>query len=86
MNFIMWLIVGAIAGWMVTSLMGTHESLLLNIIVGNIGAFGAGIVLSPYFGISAINQLNFSLPAMLVSVGGAIILLAALTVFHSYTL
>ena len=75
-NFIVWLIVGAVIGYVATSLMGRREGLLLNIIVGIVGAFVAGLVLTPYFGIATINQNDFSLPALLVSLVGAIILLA----------
>jgi uncharacterized membrane protein YeaQ/YmgE (transglycosylase-associated protein family) len=82
MNFIIWLIVGAIVGWVANSLMGNREGLLVNIIVGIVGAFVAGLVLTPLLGIGTINQSNFSLPAMLVSVGGAIILLVVLNVFR----
>jgi uncharacterized membrane protein YeaQ/YmgE (transglycosylase-associated protein family) len=82
MNFIIWLIVGAIVGWVATSLMGQRNGLLMNVIVGIVGAFVAGYVLTPYFGISTINQNNFSLPAMLVSVGGAVILLFVLSLFQ----
>ena len=81
MNFIIWLIVGAIVGWVATSLMGRRDGLLMNIIVGIVGAFVAGYVLTPYFGISTINQNNFSLPAILVSLGGAIILLFVVSLF-----
>jgi uncharacterized membrane protein YeaQ/YmgE (transglycosylase-associated protein family) len=75
-NFIVWLIVGAVIGYVATSLMGQREGLLLNIIVGIVGAFVAGIVLTPYFGIGTINQNDFSLPALMVSLLGAVILLA----------
>ena len=75
-NFIVWLIVGAVIGYVATSLMGRREGLLLNIIVGIVGAFVAGIVLTPYFGIATINQNDFSLPALMVSLLGAVILLA----------
>ena len=75
-NFIVWLIVGAVIGYVATSLMGRREGLLLNIIVGIVGAFVAGLVLTPYFGIATINQNDFSLPALMVSLLGAIILLA----------
>lgn len=81
MNFIIWLIVGAIVGWVATSLMGQREGLLVNIVVGIVGAFVAGYVLTPYLGIGTINQNNFSLPALLVSVGGAVILLFVLSLF-----
>jgi uncharacterized membrane protein YeaQ/YmgE (transglycosylase-associated protein family) len=39
-------------------------------------------VLTPLLGIGTINQNNFSLPAMLVSVGGTVILLAVLSLFR----
>jgi uncharacterized membrane protein YeaQ/YmgE (transglycosylase-associated protein family) len=81
-NFIAWIIVGGLIGWVASSLMGRREGLLLNIVVGIVGAFVAGIVLTPYFGISTINQNNFSLPALLVSLLGAIILLAVLSLFR----
>ena len=81
-NFIVWLIVGAVIGYVATSLMGRRDGLLLNIIVGIVGAFIAGIVLTPYFGISTINQNNFSFPALMVSLLGAVILLAVVSLFQ----
>ena len=59
-------------------IMGTNgqQGTLLDIVVGIVGAFIAGLVLTPLFGISTINQSNFSLPALLVSLLGAVILLA----------
>jgi uncharacterized membrane protein YeaQ/YmgE (transglycosylase-associated protein family) len=81
-NFIVWLIVGGFIGWVASSLMGTREGLLLNIVVGIVGAFVAGIVLTPLLGIGTINQNNFSLPALLVSLMGAIILLAVMSLFR----
>jgi uncharacterized membrane protein YeaQ/YmgE (transglycosylase-associated protein family) len=76
MNLIIWIIVGGIIGWLASRLMRTRESPILNIVVGIAGAFLAGLVLTPLFGISTINQANFSLPALLVSLMGAILLLA----------
>ena len=77
-NFIVWIIAGAIIGWIASKVMGTNaqQGTLLDIIVGVVGAFIAGLVLTPMFSISTINQNNFSLPALLVSLLGAIILLA----------
>ena len=83
-NFIVWLIVGGLIGWVASSLMGTREGLLINIIVGIVGAFVAGIVLTPLLlpGTDTINQGDFSLPSLLVSLGGAIILLAVVSLFR----
>lgn len=80
----MWLIIGFMAGWLATSFMRTRESLLLNIIVGIVGAMVAGLILPHYLGIGTINQNPFNLPAMLVSVGGAIILLTVLHLFRRW--
>jgi uncharacterized membrane protein YeaQ/YmgE (transglycosylase-associated protein family) len=84
MNFIIWLIAGAVVGWVASQVMGTRgqQGLILNIIVGVVGAFVAGLVLTPLLGIATINQSDFSLPAMLVSLGGAVILLAAMNLFQ----
>ena len=81
-NFIVWLIVGAIIGWLASQLMGKREGLLLNIIVGIVGAFLAGLVLTPLLGIGTINSGNFSLPALLVSLVGALALLAIVSFFQ----
>jgi len=82
MNFIMWLVVGAIVGRVASSFMGTREGLILDIIVGIFGAVVAGLVATPLLGIITINQNPFNFPAMLVSVGGAVILLAILNLFR----
>jgi uncharacterized membrane protein YeaQ/YmgE (transglycosylase-associated protein family) len=84
MNFIIWLIVGGLVGWVASIVMGTNrqQGLLLNIIVGIVGAFVAGLVLTPLLGIGTINQNNFSMPALLVSLGGAVILLFVVSLFQ----
>ena len=69
-NFIIWLIVGGIIGWVASELMHTRESCCSNIIVGIVGAFIAGLILTPLFGITTINENNFSLPALIVSLLG----------------
>ena len=84
LNIIVWLIVGGLVGWVASILMHTNaqQGILLNVIVGIVGAFIAGYVLSPFLGISTINQNNFSLPALLVSLGGAVILLFVVGLFR----
>jgi uncharacterized membrane protein YeaQ/YmgE (transglycosylase-associated protein family) len=84
MNIIIWLIAGAAVGYVASLIMKTNsqQGLGLDIVVGVIGAFIAGYFLTPMFGISTINQNNFSLPALLVSLLGAVILLALVRVFN----
>jgi uncharacterized membrane protein YeaQ/YmgE (transglycosylase-associated protein family) len=76
-NFIIWIVVGAVIGWLASIIMRTNskQGLIADIIVGIVGAFVGGLILSPLFHVSTINQSNFSLPALLVSLGGAVILL-----------
>jgi uncharacterized membrane protein YeaQ/YmgE (transglycosylase-associated protein family) len=77
MNFIIWIIAGAFVGWIASMIMRTNarQGLLMNIVVGIVGAFLGGLVLSPLFGVATINQRDFSMPALLVSLGGALLLL-----------
>ena len=84
-NFIIWIIVGAVLGWVASLIMKTNsrQGLIADIIVGIVGAFLAGLFLSPIFNISTINEGNFSLPALLVSLGGAVILLAVSKLFRN---
>ena len=82
MNFIMWLVIGVIVGRMASLFIGTREGIVLDIIVSVIGAFVAGLVVSPLLGISQISQNPFNFPAMLVSAGGAVVLLAVLNLFR----
>ena len=87
MNLILWLIIGGLIGWLASLIMGTdaQQGIFLNIIVGIIGAFLAGMLLTPLFGINTINQNNFSLGAMLVSLLGSIVLLAIVGLFRHRT-
>lgn len=78
MNFIIWLVVGGIIGWVASLVMKTdaQQGVVLNVVVGIVGALLGGWLISPLVGIPTINQDAFSMPAMLVSLVGAIILLA----------
>lgn len=78
MNIIMWLVVGGVLGWVASIFMGTNtrQGILLNVVVGIVGAVVGGWLLSPLFGVSTINQGNFTMPALGVSLLGALILLA----------
>src|SRR5690554_3915743 len=83
-NFIVWLILGGIIGWVASLIMKTdaQQGLFLNIVVGIIGAMLGGWLLAPLFGTGTINQNDFSIGALLVSLLGAIILLAIVNLFR----
>jgi len=87
MNFILWLIIGGILGWIASLIMYTdaEQGLFRNIVVGIIGAMVAGFLLTPLLGIDTINQNNLSLPGLFVSLLGSIILLAIVNFFRRGT-
>jgi uncharacterized membrane protein YeaQ/YmgE (transglycosylase-associated protein family) len=76
MNLIIYLIAGAIVGYVASRIMHTNgqQGTLLDIVVGVIGAFIAGYFLSPLFGIGTINDA-ITLPTMLVTLLGSVVLL-----------
>ncbi|MBC7860334.1 MAG: GlsB/YeaQ/YmgE family stress response membrane protein [Burkholderiaceae bacterium] len=78
MNFIIWIVIGGILGWLASIVMKTdaQQGIFLNIVVGIIGALLGGWLLSPLFGTGTINTDDFSLLSLLVSFLGAVILLA----------
>lgn len=78
MNFIIWLVVGGLIGWVASMIMRTdgQQGLILNVVVGIIGAMLGGWLISPMVGVPTINQNAFSIGALAVSLIGAIILLA----------
>ena len=75
-NFVLWLLFGALVGWLASMVMRTdaQQGALLNIVVGIIGAMIGGFL----FGGPTINN-TFNLTALLVSFVGAVILLAIVT-------
>lgn len=78
MNFIIWLVVGGLIGWVASMIMKTdaQQGIILNVVVGIVGAFIGGWLISPLLGVPSINQDTFSIGALGVSLLGAIILLA----------
>jgi len=76
MNILIYLIAGAIVGYIASRIMKTNsqQGLILDILVGVVGAFIAGWFLSPIFGVGTINDA-VTLPTMLVTLGGAVLLL-----------
>ena len=75
---LIWLVVGGLVGWLASLVMKTdaQQGLLLNVVVGIVGAAVAGWLLSPLVGIPSINDGVISIGSILLSVVGAVILLA----------
>jgi uncharacterized membrane protein YeaQ/YmgE (transglycosylase-associated protein family) len=84
MNFILWLIVGGLIGWIASKIMNTdaQQGIGLNIVVGIVGALLAGWLITPLIGGATINQGDFSLSGLVISLLGAIVLLAIVNLFR----
>jgi uncharacterized membrane protein YeaQ/YmgE (transglycosylase-associated protein family) len=80
MGIILWLIIGGVVGWLASIIMRTdgQQGILLNIVVGVVGAFIAGLIFSG----GTINNAPLNLYTFLTSLVGAIILLAIVNLFR----
>ena len=84
MNFILWIVIGGIIGWIASKIMRTdaQQGIFLNVVVGIIGALLAGWFISPLLGTGTINQGDLSIGSLLVSLLGAVVLLAIVNLFR----
>ena len=78
MNLILWLVVGGLIGWVASMIMKTdaQQGVFLNVVVGIVGALLGGWFLAPMFGTGTINNNDFSIAGLGVSLLGAVLLLA----------
>jgi uncharacterized membrane protein YeaQ/YmgE (transglycosylase-associated protein family) len=86
-NVVIWLVVGGLVGWVASLLMRTdaRQGVVMNVVVGIVGAFLGGWILSPLVGGGTINQADFSALGLLVSLGGAVGLLAIVNLVRKGT-
>lgn len=75
MGIIMWIIFGALAGWISSMFMNTDDSqgALGNILMGIVGSIAAGYLM-PVLGMSGVT--GFNLYSVMVAVIGAIVVIA----------
>ena len=83
-NIIIWLVVGGIIGWLASLVMRTDakQGIILNVVVGIVGALLGGWLIAPLVGGSSINQGDFSLQGLIISFVGALILLAVVNLIR----
>lgn len=80
-DILLWILFGALAGWIASMVMGTNENqgAIGNIIVGILGAFIGGFVVRLLTGDTV---SGFSFMSLLVAILGAIVLLAIVKAFR----
>lgn len=79
MGIIIWIVFGAIVGWIASAIMGTNEGLVMDIIFGIIGAVLGGWLMS-FFGKGGVT--GFNLYSFLVAILGAVVLIAIVRAFR----
>ena len=87
MNLIILLIVGGLIGWVASMIMRTdaQQGIFLNIVVGIVGALLAGFIVTPLNGGASIMNGGVNIQSILVSLVGAVILLAIINLFRRGT-
>ena len=83
MGIILMLVIGGIIGWLASMVMRTdaQQGIVLNVVVGIVGALLGGFLLSPLIGGAPITTGALDVRSLLVSFLGAIILLAIVNLF-----
>jgi uncharacterized membrane protein YeaQ/YmgE (transglycosylase-associated protein family) len=74
MGLLAWIVLGAVAGWVASLLVGRNGGCCLNIFIGIIGAFIGGFLVQLVTGRGF--SIGFNLPSFAVAVVGAVVLLA----------
>ena len=84
MGLIVLLIVGGIVGWLASMIMRTNaqQGIIMNIVVGIVGALLAGFIVTPLIGGAPITSGAITIQSVLVSLLGAVILLAIINLFR----
>lgn len=83
MGIIVWLVMGGLVGWIASMIMGTKEQqgIILNVVVGIVGAVIGGWLIGPLLGAGSINS-GITVMSFIVSLIGAVILLAIINFFQ----
>jgi uncharacterized membrane protein YeaQ/YmgE (transglycosylase-associated protein family) len=78
MGIIILSIIGGILGWLASMVMRTdgQQGVLLNVVVGIVGALLAGFIINPMIGGGNIMAGDYSASSLVVSFLGAVVLLA----------
>jgi len=79
MGIILWIILGALAGWIADIIMKSSHGMLEDIVLGIVGAFVGGFVMN-FFGQPGVT--GFNIYSLIVAVIGAIVLIFLGRLFH----
>jgi uncharacterized membrane protein YeaQ/YmgE (transglycosylase-associated protein family) len=79
-NILLWIVLGALAGWIASVVMGTRgQGVAIDIVLGVVGAFVGGWLFNQF---GAQGVTGFNLPSLLVAVVGAVVVIAIARLFR----
>jgi uncharacterized membrane protein YeaQ/YmgE (transglycosylase-associated protein family) len=81
LNLILWLVVGALTGWLANYGMHNRVGAQFDIMIGMVGALIGGLLI----GYSAVNWNVFSPTALLVAYFSAVVLLVMVKLMRTYS-
>jgi uncharacterized membrane protein YeaQ/YmgE (transglycosylase-associated protein family) len=73
MNILLWIVFGALAGWIASIIMKSPNGALMDIVIGIVGAVLGGWIMN-FFGQAGVT--GFNIYSFIVAIIGAIILIA----------
>lgn len=75
MGFLSWIIIGGLAGWIASKIMGTDAQMgtFANIITGVVGGLAGGYVMTEFFDKSGMT--GFNIHSFLVALVGSVVLI-----------
>ncbi len=79
MGLLSWIVLGAVAGWVASLIMGRSHGCCLNVVIGIVGAFLGGFIVQLATG--AGSSIGFDLKSFAMAVVGAVVLLAIAGLF-----
>jgi uncharacterized membrane protein YeaQ/YmgE (transglycosylase-associated protein family) len=79
MTLVAWLVVGAIAGFLASELMGTREGLVMMLVLGIVGAIVGGWIAADLLKVANVTGIN--LTSIVVAIVGAVIVIVVVNSF-----
>lgn len=76
MGWVAWIVVGAIAGFIATKLVGSREGLVMMVVLGIVGGLVGGFVATNLLHIGSVDGINIE--SILIATLGAVAVLAAM--------
>jgi uncharacterized membrane protein YeaQ/YmgE (transglycosylase-associated protein family) len=76
MGYLAWIVVGAVAGFLASTIMGSREGLVMMVVLGIVGGLLGGFLATTVFGIGTVDGINTE-SVLIATIGAVAVLLVA---------